>query len=201
MAGTSKLTKAVFDYLTMAGTQTAADFKPLTQSERNRDYLKGLINPVLYFKAGLSSAIDHANDKPQEWEQGASGYGKRYGNIIGQYGIQRTVTFGLASALHEDNRYFGSGKKGIWRRAGYAIGTSFMARHDNGKLYPSVSMIGGYAGSAFISRAWQPPSTSSMGDAAVSFGWCMGYNALGSVAKEFLPDILKKFVKRRKPTP
>ena len=38
---------AVFNYLSMAGTSTAADFQPLSQSERNRLYLKSLANPIL----------------------------------------------------------------------------------------------------------------------------------------------------------
>jgi hypothetical protein len=124
----SALSSAIFNYLNMAGTETAANFKPLTQSERTRRYSKSLINPIMYFKAALSAGIDHANDKPYEWEQSASGYGKRIANITGQYAIQRTVTFGLASLLHEDNRYFGSGKKSFWPRTGYAISSSVLAR-------------------------------------------------------------------------
>jgi len=197
---TSKLTSVIFDYLTMAGADRV-DFRPLTQGERNQRYLKSLTNPVLYFKGAFSGAIDHANHKPEEWEQGASGYGKRVANILGQYGIQRTVTFGLSSALHEDNRYFGSGKKGFWRRTGYAVENSFLARHDNGKQYPSISLVAGFAAAAFVSRAWQPPSTQSMGDGAVSFGYTMGYNVLTCVAKEFLPDILRPLARKRKSKP
>jgi len=190
--------KAVFDYLTMAGTQTAADFKPLSQREQTIIYLKSLINPVWYLRGGLSAAIDLKNDKPREWEQGGSGYGKRFGNIMGQYTIQRTVTFGMSSLLHEDNRYFGSGKKGFWGRTGYAISSSFLARHDNGNRYPSFSLIGGFAAGAFVSRSWQPPSTRSAGDGAVSFGTTMGYNVLSCVVKEFLPDIVRPLTKRHK---
>jgi hypothetical protein len=181
------------------GGHTVADYSPLTQHERSRRYLNAMVNPILYFKAGLSGAIDQKNDKPKEWEQGASGYGKRTANILGQYAIQRTVTFGLASALHEDNRYFGSGRKGFWKRTGYAVAGSVLARHDNGKQYPSISLFGGYAAAAFISRSWQPPSTRSAGDGAVSFGLSVGYNTLASVAKEFLPDILHPHAKNHKP--
>ena len=183
----------------MTGTNRTVNFKPQTQRERNSTYLKSLINPVLYFKAGMSGAIDLRNHKPEEWEQGASGYGKRFGNILAQYGIQRTVTYGLSSAFHEDNRYFGSGKKGVWRRTGSALAGSFLARHDNGKQFPSVSLIGGFAAASFISRSWQPPSTRSAGDGAVSFGYCMGYNALATVAKEFLPDLVRPLLKGKKP--
>jgi hypothetical protein len=193
--GSSWLASTVFDYLAMAGTRTARDFKPLSQSERNGLYLKSLTNPVMYVKSALSGAIDHANDKPAEWGQGAAAYGKRVGNIAGQYAVQRTVTYGLSSLTHEDNRYFGSGEKGFWRRTGYALSSSVLARHDNGKRYPSVSLIGGFAAAAFLSRSWQPPSTHSAGDGAVSFGYSMGYNAVACTVKEFLPDILRRFRK------
>ena len=152
----------------------------------------------MYFKSGLSGAIDQANDKPHEWGQGGAGYGKRVANITAQYGIQRTVTFGVASLLHEYNRYFGSGKKGFWPRTGYAISSSVLARHDNGRRYPSVSLIGGFAAAAFISRSLQPPSTHSAGDGASSFGISMGYNVLACTVKEFLPDLLRPLAKRHK---
>jgi hypothetical protein len=181
----------------MAGTSSAAEFRPQSQRERTRDYGKSLINPVWYLRAAFSAALDQRNDNPAEWEQGASGYGKRYANIMGQYAIQRTVTFGAASLLHEDNRYFGSGKKGFWRRTGYALSSGILARHDNGNRYPSMSLVAGYASSAFLSRAWLPPSTNSPGDAAVSFGITMGYNFLSCTLKEFLPDIVRPILKRR----
>jgi hypothetical protein len=87
----------------------------MTQRERTQLYLRTMINPVGYVKAGFSAGLDQWNDKPKAWEQGASGNGKRYANILGRYYIQRTVTFGVSSALHEDNRYFNSGKTGFGR--------------------------------------------------------------------------------------
>jgi hypothetical protein len=88
----------LFNYLNMAGTARASQFRPLTQRERNQRYWKTMMNPIGYVKAAFSAGIDQWNDKPEEWEQDASGYGKRFANITGQYSIQRTVTFGLASA-------------------------------------------------------------------------------------------------------
>ena len=107
----------IFNYLNMAGTQKASNFQPLTGRERTHRYFKTMTNPIGYVKAGFSAGIDQREDKPVEWEQGASGYGKRFANITGQYAIQRTVTFGLASALGEDNRYFNSGTRKFWPRA------------------------------------------------------------------------------------
>src|SRR5213595_608164 len=125
----------LFKYLNMAGTTKASDFQPLTQKERTQLYLRTMVNPLGYLKAGFSAGIDQWKDKPSEWEQGGSGYGKRFANILGQYSIQRTVTFGLGSALHEDNRYFNSGKKELWSRTGYAAASGILARHDDGSQH------------------------------------------------------------------
>jgi hypothetical protein len=186
----------LYSYLNMANRKKATDFRPLTQKERNQLYGKSLINPIWYLKGAFSAGQNQWNDKPPEWEQGASGYGRRYGDIMGQYAIQKTTTFGLESLLHEDNRYFGSGKKGFWPRTGYALKSSILARHDNGKQYPSVSLVTGYASGAFLSRTWQPSGSNTAGDGAVSFGISMGWNIGFSMVKEFLPDMLRPLTKK-----
>src|SRR4051794_21999881 len=188
----------LLNYLNMAGTTKARDFYPLTQHERSLLYLKTMANPLGYIKAGFSGGIDQWKDKPPEWEQGLSGYGKRFGNIVGQYSIQRSVTFGLARTLHEDNRYFNSGKEGFWARAGYALESGVLAREDDGSRHLSISQLGGVAAGAFLSRRWQPPSQGSAGDGAVSFGITMASNTGFSVVKEFLPDVARLISKRHK---
>jgi hypothetical protein len=188
----------LFNYLNMAGTKKATEFQPLTQKERTQIYFKTMVNPLGYGKAVFSAGVDQWKDKPEEWEQGASGYGKRFANIIGQYSIQRTVTYGLSSFLHEDNRYFNSGKKGFWPRAGYALCSAFLARHDDGSRTISISQLGGVATGAFVSRLWLPPSQNSAQAGAVSFGITMGSNAAFSVVKEFIPDIGRAISKKYK---
>ena len=188
----------LFNYLNMAGTAKASEFRPLTQHERTKTYLKTMVNPLGYLKVGFSAGIDQWKDKPSEWEQGASGYSKRFANILGQYSIQRTVTFGLGSALHEDNRYFNSGKKGLWSRTGYAVASGILARHDDGSRHLSISQLGGVAAGTFLSRSWQPPSQHSPGDGAVSFGISMACNMGFGVVKEFLPDLGRTITNRRK---
>ncbi len=188
----------VFNYLNMAGTKKASDFLPLTQKKRTQLYLETMANPLGYIKGGLSAGIDQWRDKPPEWRQGMSGYGKRYINIMSQYSIQRTVTFGLSSSLHEDNRYFNSGRKGFWTRTGYALTSGLAARNDEGNRHLSISQLGGVAAGAFLSRAWLPRSQNSAADGAVSFGITMLSNMGFGVVKEFLPDIGRSLNRRHK---
>jgi len=98
---------------------------------------------------------------------------------------------GGESLLHEDNRYFQSGKQGVWARTKYALASSVLARHDNGKLGFSYSRLGSTAGSAFISRTWQPSTDNSPADGARSIGISMGANAGRNIIREFLPDLLR----------
>jgi hypothetical protein len=188
----------LLNYLNMAGATKASQFQPMDQQERTRLYFKTMINPFGFIKAGFSAGLDQWSDKPSEWEQGASGYGKRYANILGQYSIQRTVTFGLSSLLHEDNRYFNSGKQGIWPRLGYALTDGMLARHDDGSRHFSFSQTGGVAAGAFLSRLWLPKSQNSAGDGAVSFGITMGSNIGFGMLKEFLPDLARALTGKKR---
>ena len=187
----------LLNYLNMAGTLTASEFRPQTQRERTNDYVKAMTNPFGLIEAGFSAGVDQWNDKPAEWEQGASGYGKRLANIWAQYCIQRTTTFGLASLLDEDNRYFNSGRKGIWTRTSYALMSGILARTSDGSRRVSTSQLGGVAAGALLSRAWQPPSQHSFGDGAISFGLTMAGNMGIGVVKEFLPDVIRRITQKR----
>lgn len=167
-------------------------YQPPTQAERNRLYLKSLIEPFGYAKTALSAGLDQWGDKPEEWEQGGSGYGKRFANIAAQRAVHRTFTYLAASALHEDNRYFPSGEHGVWKRTRYALLSSVLARREDGSRRVSLSEIGGTAAGAFAARLWLPRSQNSAGDGAVSFGISMAGNAASSVLKEFMPDLLRR---------
>jgi hypothetical protein len=157
-SGVQKAVGGLESYLNMAGSHTAHDFHPLTQPERTDLYLRSLNNPWGLAKAAISAAIDQSHNKPQEWGQGWRPYGQRCANIEGQYVIQKSVGYLISSPLHEDNRYFGSGEHGFWPRTKYAIQSSILARHDNGKLYLSVSQLGAVAAGAFAGRFWLPRS-------------------------------------------
>jgi hypothetical protein len=119
------------------------------------------------------------------------------GDAYAHHFVDRTVRYGLSAALHEDNRYFVSGQTGFWRRTKYAIKSTFLARHDDGSQHLSISRFGGAAGGAFISRIWQPRSSTTAGDGAVSFGITMGSDVGFNVFREFWPDLKRHFHKEQ----
>jgi len=174
--------------------EQAGDFVPMTRSERLAHYAYSLFGPQAFVFSAARASIGQARNSPKEWRQGAEGYGRRYGSAYAQRIVGQTIENGAAFALHEDNRYFRSDKTGFGR-LGYAITSAFLARHDDGSRRISFSGIGGVAGSAFISRAWQPRSITSMGDGATTFGISMGVRVGLNVAREFLPRRVTGFLR------
>ena len=143
--------------------------------------------PLPSFMRLIRAGWDQRQNRPREWGQGGEGFGLRYGSIYGEHFIGQVFQHGIAYRLHEDNRYFASGRRNPAVRLRYAVASTLLARHDDGSRVISISAVGGAAGSAFISRAWQPRSTTSAGDAAVSFGMTMAVRAGINVLREFAP--------------
>jgi len=170
-------------------------FTPMTRYERLGNYVSGLASYESILTAAAVGGISQATNTPKEWGGGAEAYGERVGNVFAQHVIRDTLEYGASAVLHEDNRYFVSGETGFLRRTKYAVMSTFLARHDNGNRFISFSRIGGSAGAAFISREWQPRSTTSAGDGAVAFGLNMGAQVGFNVFREFWPDMKRRFHK------
>jgi hypothetical protein len=169
-------------------------FVPMTNRERWEHYAYSLVQPQAVLFPAFQAGLNQARNTPHEWGQGAQGYGQRFGSVYGQHLIGATVGNAIAFGLHEDNRYFKSRRTGTGRLS-YAITSVLLARHDDGSRSISFSAIGGGAAGAFISRAWQPQSTNSAGDAAVSFGYAIAERAGINVVREFSPRRLERILK------
>jgi hypothetical protein len=168
-------------------------FTPMNHNERFHNYLSNVFGYEVILRSAVGAGIRQANGIPEEWGGGANGYGKRFASGMSQHFVSGTLQYGISSVLHEDNRYFPSGQTGTFRRLTYAVKSTVLARHDNGKQYFSISHISGTAGGAFISRTWSPPSVSDARHGAVSFGVSMSYGMGFNVFREFWPDVKRLF--------
>lgn len=165
-------------------------YTPPTQKERLRYYFRQMFSPESVLRSAAAAGINQGLNTPGEWGQGAEGYGRRFASSYGGHIVQSTVMYGASAVLHEDNRYFLSGRSGVGARLKYAIASAFLARHDDGSAHFSFSRMGSYAAASAISRTWQPPSTRGFENAASSFGIAIAAEAGFNVAREFLPGIL-----------
>jgi len=193
----TRIESSIFSSLFMAG-KTQDQFTPLTAKERVVVYAKDLFGPVSIFLAGFSAGVTQAQGTPREWGGGAAGYGIRFANYYGEVLVADVLQMSAEDLLREDNLYYGSGEHGIWRRTGYAVRSSVLARGRDGNQHFSISQIGSTAGASFISRLWQPPSSNSAADGAKNFGIQLATNAGVNVVREFLPDATHRIFHRSK---
>lgn len=171
----------------MCRYRTAEDFTPLTTAERLTGAGYAFAGPSTLVYTAIRAGINQAWHRPREWKQDPAGLGWRSGSIYAEQVIGETFEQSVSYMRHEDNRYFVSGEHNFVRRLGYALASTVLARHDDGHRGLSFSVIGGAATGAFISRAWQPRSTTTAGDAAVSIGLVMATRAGLNIVREFSP--------------
>lgn len=170
------------------------DFQPLTNSERGSLYLRSLIGTRALAFTAIRATWNQALNAPDEWGRSGRGYGYRLASAFGQSAVTNTVESGVAFALNEDNRYFVSGKQGVGARLKYAITNSFLSRRQNGTRSVSISGLVGPAAGAGVSRLWQPAGSRSAGDALESFSLTIGIRVGVNVARELLPNSLRKML-------
>ena len=105
----------------------------------------------------MSAGIDQWSDSPEEWGQGAKGYGKRFASGLGRNAIQQTVTYGLDEALQLDTGFERSKRKGFFPRFKDALLETVTSRTKSGNRVFSVPRFAGvYTGSVIAAETWYP---------------------------------------------
>lgn len=164
----------------------------LTEKARFHLYLVYAAGPLPLLGEAAGAGISQWADKPPEWGQGWGAYGERYGSNLAYNGVRQTITYGLSIPFHEDNRYFASGRHGLWGRTGYAVRSSFTARRPDGRQHFSVSSVSGIVGASTISSIWGPESWKGADNIAKNAGISFGVTIAFNIVREFLPDILHR---------
>jgi hypothetical protein len=181
-----------FMAVTSTSVSQQSEFVPMTQAERWHYYFKSTFGVEGVLRSTAGAGISQLNNTPSEWGQGAEGYARRWGNSYAQHIMRETLMYGASSVFHEDNRYFPPAQSAFGQRLKYAIGSSFLARSEDGTRHLSFSRLGSYLATAFISRDWQPPGEHGPRTAIMSFGTAMGATVGFNVAREFIPKRLRR---------
>jgi hypothetical protein len=162
--------------------------QPLTRRQKFK--LAAIIStdPITFGTTAITAGIEQAQGDFAGYGSGFSGYAQRY---AATYGDRLTATFIggaiLPSLLHQDPRYFYSGKGNVVRRALYAISTVVICKGDNGHWQPNYSNIGGNLASGGISSFYYPNSAKHDVQTSVDNIFIgIGEGSIGTLFQEFL---------------
>jgi hypothetical protein len=158
-----------------------------TEKTKIQNYLFDAYGPYPAVGAAVAAGIGQADNAPPEWNQGAAGYGKRFGSAYGIAAISTTTRYGLAEAFREDTLYYRCECKGVFPRLRHAVVSTLTARRgeDGHRVFSFPALIAPYAGSMAAVYAWYPDRYN--GEDAFRMGnyTMLGYMG-GNMALEFL---------------
>ena len=136
---------------------TTPDYVFPTPKERFKRYVKDTVGPFRLARATASAGIQQWQDSPEEWGQGAKGFGKRFASNMGRNAIRQTVTYGLDSALRLDTGFQKSKRTGFFPRLKDALIQNVTSRTRSGDRVVSVPrFVGVYTGSIVAAETWYP---------------------------------------------
>jgi hypothetical protein len=142
--------------------------------------------------AGLfaGALVDQIRHAPAQWNQGASGYTRRFANEYGQLAARNAIHDGLAGLTGLDPRYSACRCHGTLRRSAHAVKMSLTTYRQDGRLTLDVPQIAGAYGSGILSTYWYPRTDYTPLGQGILFGHeQMGEIMVGNLAKEFAPDL------------
>jgi len=180
----------------LAGTAQAP--VPLDLNGKLRFHAEQTYGPWAIAGSAAYDGILQAIDTPEEWGQGAAGYGKRFASTLAGAGIHGALAFGLDSALHQDPRYYPSHSTGFWRRTGHAFRGTMLTRKDQGGETLSTWRLGSAYGAAYLSNQWYPRRLNTVRLGFLQGSLTLGFDLARNLASEFRQDI-KRAISRRKP--
>jgi hypothetical protein len=130
---------------------------PLSPKQKLHLGMKLLLDPATFAAVGITAGIQQNRNSFYQYGQGVEGYAKRFGAEYVTAADSVLITAVLAdSVLHQDPRYFYSGKGTTAQRAWYAVKSAFRAKGDNGKWQPPYARLIGAIAAAEIAQAYRP---------------------------------------------
>jgi len=143
--------------------------------------------------AALGSAFGQSADSPTGFNQGWDGYGKRVGSSMArQSSAQFLGSFVIASALHEDPRFFPEYNPTFGHAIKYSLKRLFVTRNDAGLDVVNKQGLLGPLLAEGLANAYWPDRNRTAGDTLFRYGVDLAVRAGGNMFREYWPVLFAK---------
>ena len=144
-------------------------------------------------EASLGAGLSLAADSPSGYGQGGVGYGKRFGASMARLASSNFFgTFLLASALHQDPRFFPLREPSIGRSVSYSLERVVVTRNDDGRDVCNWSGLLGPLLAESLANAYWPESDRNVGWTFRRYGVDLGTRAGTNLLREYWPVIARR---------
>lgn len=182
--------------------ESAADPQSLpmrTRQEKWNNFVHETISPLTFGGGTFNAAFSQLTNTDPKYGTDSVAFGKRFGASIADIASQNFFgDFVVASALHEDPRYFRMGEgHSLRRRAGYAISRALVIRKDTGGNTFNFDNVLGSALSTGFSNLYYPSASRTGSSILMHFLIDVADNGFVNLAPEFWPDFRRKVLRRK----
>lgn len=171
----------------------AVNNKPLTPKQKFFLAANNSVSGITLIGTAAGAGFSQALDLKSGYGQGAEGYFKRWGSGMAFVATSNMIgTFAIASALHDDPRYFVQNSGQFRQSLRYAVSRVVICRRDNGTTGTNWPGILGPLGAAGVANAYLPPDSQGIGHTVGNWGIALGISAGTNLLREYWPHIHKK---------
>jgi hypothetical protein len=151
--------------------------------------------------AAMGSAIGQADDSPTGFGEGWEAYGKRFGTSMArQASAEFFGTFIIASALHEDPRFYAEVNPTFSHAVKYSVQNVFVMRNDDGRNVVAWSRLAGPLLAEGLANVYWPDRNRSAGDTLFRYGIDLAAKTGGNMLREYWPVLYSK-MRHSQPVP
>jgi len=153
-------------------------------------------NSVAFFTVSaalIGAGFDQAINSPSGYGQGAEGYGKRFGANMGRAASANVFgTFLLASAMHQDPRFYVRRHLSFGESLKYAAVRLVITRNDEGDQVVNYSgLIGPLMGEG-LANAYYPERNRTASSTFIRYASDMGWRFGGNMLRQYWPVINRR---------
>ena len=144
-------------------------------------------------ESSLGAAISQAEDSPHGYGQGSEGYAKRFGSSMASQASSNFFgTFLLASALHQDPRFFPERNPTFGRSVKYSVQRLFVTRNDEGRDVANWSGLMGPLLSEGLANVYWPEQDRTVHQTFERYGIDLAVRIGGNMFREYWPVFFRK---------
>jgi hypothetical protein len=144
-------------------------------------------------EAILASAFGQAINSTSGYGQGVEGYAKRFGADMARSASASLFgTFLIASALHEDPRFYVKRRLSVKETVRYAALRLVYTRSDSGEQVINFDGLVGPLASEVLANTYYPKSNRGVGSTLSRYASDQGWKFTGNLLRQYWPRINRK---------
>jgi hypothetical protein len=166
---------------------------PLSSGDKFKLFVSSSISGSAVLGSLAGAGFAQAFNTPEGYGQGGEGYAKRFGSSMARNASNQFFgTFLLASALHQDPRFFVKSNPTLKEAIGLSVRRVFITPTDSGgEAFNWSGLVGPLMGES-LAITYMPEGNKGVGDMLGRYGTDIGVRAGTNVLRQYWPTIVKK---------